>query len=229
MFGPGSTRLNWLSDASGRTEALRWRARSWRRSMMLAVLAALIVCIWLGREPLLRGTASLWIVSDPLTRADAIVVLGGDSQERPLRAAELYRRGLADKVLLSQTAEVEQVAVGAAPSDAELNRTALLKLGVPPGAIENFGTANTNTMEEAVAVKEWAKRNAASVFLVPAEIFSARRVRWTFDRVLSGSAVTIVPSFEPPGYTRSEWWKKEEGVIAFQNELLKYLYYRLRY
>jgi uncharacterized SAM-binding protein YcdF (DUF218 family) len=197
--------------------------------MVAVAIAILVICVWLGRESLLRDAASLWIVSDPVTRADAIVVLGGDSQARPLRAAELYRRGLADKVLVSQTAEVEQVAVGASPSDAELNRTALLKLGVPPGAIENFGTANANTRDEAVALKEWAKRNAASAFIIPAEIFSARRVRWIFDRELSGDAITIeVSSLESP-VSRSEWWKTDQGVIAFQNEVLKYIFYRLKY
>jgi hypothetical protein len=84
-------------------------------------------------------------------------------------------------------------------------------------------------MDEAVALKEWAKRNAASAFIIPTELFSARRVRWIFDRELSGSAVAMVPSFEPPRYTRREWWKTEEGVIVFQNEFLKYIYYRLKY
>jgi hypothetical protein len=199
--------------------------------MMVAVLASLVICGWLGREALLRGAARTWIVSDPVTRADAIVVLGGNFQERPLMAAELYRRGLADKVLVSQMLEAEQVAVGASPSNTELNRAALLKLGVASSAIENFGTANTNTRDEAVALKEWAERNAASVFIIPSEVFSARRVRWIFNRELSGSAITIqVPSFEQPSYyTRSEWWKTEYGVMAFQNELLKYVYYRLKY
>ena len=36
-------------------------------------------------------------------------------------------------------------------------------------------------------------------------------------------------SFEGPGYTRAEWWKTEAGMIAFQNEIIKYLYYRLKY
>jgi uncharacterized SAM-binding protein YcdF (DUF218 family) len=224
MVGRRSTQLNYLSDAS-----IEWRRRFWRWTTTAVVLAILVNCAWLERESLLRSATSLWIVSDPLTHADAIVILGGDSQARPLRAAELYRQGLADRVLISQTAEVELVAVGATLSDAELNRSALLKLGVPSDAIASFGSTNKNTMEEALALKEWAKRNAASAFIIPAEIFSARRVRWIFDRVLAGSAVAIVPSFEPAGYTRNEWWKKEQGVTAFKNEFKKYIYYRLKY
>jgi hypothetical protein len=66
--------------------------------------------------------------------------------------------------------------------------------------------------------------------VVPTEIFSARRVRWIFDREFVGSSVRLeFPAFEGPGYTRAEWWKTEAGLIAFQTEVMKYLYYRLKY
>ena len=179
---------------------------------------------------MLRGAADLWIVSDPISRADAIVVLGGGLATRPFEAAELWQRGLADKILISQPPEERAVSIGAMPSHSELNREILLKLGVPAGVIETFGTANKNTRDEAVALREWAERNAASAFIIPSEIFPARRVRWIFRREFFGTAVRIeVPSIEPPDYTRRDWWKTEHGVVAFQNEVLKYIYYRLKY
>ncbi len=69
------------------------------------------------------------------------------------------------------------------------------------------------------------------VLIIPTEIFAARRVRWMFRREFSGTAVRIeVPSFDPPrNYSRANWWKTEFGVVAFQDEVLKYLYYRLKY
>ena len=122
------------------------------------------------------------------------------------------------------------MSIGVMPSHSELNRQILLKLDVPADAIETFGTANKNTRDEAVALREWTKRNAASAFIIPSEIFSARRVRWIFCHQFFGTAVSIkVPSFEPPAYTRRDWWKTEQGLIAFQNEVLKYVYYRLKY
>ena len=194
------------------------------------VLATVVAGGWLLREPVSLGAADLWIVSDPVSRADAIVVLGGGLATRPFVAAELWRRGLADKILISQAPEERAVSMGAMPSHTELNREILLKLGVPAGVIETFGTANKNTREEAVALREWAERNAASVFIIPTEIFPARRVRWIFRREFSGTTVSIeVPSIEPPDYTRRDWWKTEHGVVAFQNEVLKYIYYRLKY
>jgi uncharacterized SAM-binding protein YcdF (DUF218 family) len=196
----------------------------------MIVLASVAAGGWLIHEPLLRGAADLWIVSDPISRANAIVVLGGGLETRPFAAAELWRKGLADKILISQGSEERAANIGGIPSHGELNREILLKLGIPAGAIEIFGTASRNTREEAVALRKWAERNDASVFIIPSEIFTARRVRWIFRREFFDTSVSIeVPSFESPGYTRWDWWKTEQGLIAFQNEFLKYIYYRLKY
>jgi hypothetical protein len=68
---------------------------------------------------------------------------------------------------------------------------------VPAAAIEIFGMENRNTEDEALALKDWAGQNAASVLIVPSEIFAARRVRWIFHRQFRGTAVRIeIPSFE---------------------------------
>lgn len=159
------------------------------------------------------------------------MVLGGGLDVRPFVAADLYEKGLVKKVLLSEVEEAKSVDIGAVVGHTEENRRVLLKLGVPDSAIETFGSANKNTWEEAAALKSWAHRNVVSALIIPTEIFSARRVRWTFRREFAGTAVQIeVPSFDPPReYTRAKWWETERGVIAFQNEVLKYLYYRLKY
>ena len=186
--------------------------------LTIVILAVAGLVGWLGRESLLREAAALWIATDPLTHADAIVVLGGNSQTRPPVAAELYRRGLANKVLISHWSACQR------------DRAALLKLGVPTSAIEAFGEANTNTREEAVALREWADRNAASVFVIPTEPFMTRRVQWIFRREFFDRSVTIkVHPLNPSGYLPEAWWKTEQGSTAFQNEILKYLYYRVKY
>jgi uncharacterized SAM-binding protein YcdF (DUF218 family) len=216
--------------ASRRTAALPWQYRLWRCAALVFVLTSVAASGWLMREYVLVGAAELWIVSDPVSRANAVVVLGGGLETRPFAAAELWRRGLADKILISQGPEERAVRIGAHQSHSELNREILLKLGVPASAIETFGTASRNTRDEAVALREWAERNVASVFIIPSEIFPARRVRWIFRREFSGTAVLIeVPSVESPDYTRWDWWKTEQGLIAFQNEFMKYIYYRWKY
>ena len=81
-----------------------------------------------------------------------------------------------------------------------------------------------------MALREWADHHAVKTLIIPTEIFSARRVRWMFRREFGGQSVRIlVPSFAPQQYSAAEWWKSEVGIVAFQNEILKYIYYRLKY
>jgi uncharacterized SAM-binding protein YcdF (DUF218 family) len=201
-----------------------------RRVATTLSLVVVVAGVWLERAPLLRGAANLWIVSDPITPADAVAVLGGDLEVRPFVAAEFYKKGLVPKVLVSQVPEGRSSTLGGIPGHSELNRMVLLKLGVPDAAIAMFGQANGSTKDEAVTLKDWAERNGISRIIIPTEIFSARRVRWIFGREFAGSSVHLeVAAFEPLNYTRAEWWKSAAGVITFQNEFMKYLYYRVEY
>jgi uncharacterized SAM-binding protein YcdF (DUF218 family) len=61
----------------------------------------------------------------------------------------------------------------------------LLKLGVPEGAIGMFGKENRSTWDEATALRDWADEHRVSRIIIPTEIFSARRVRWMFNREFS--------------------------------------------
>jgi uncharacterized SAM-binding protein YcdF (DUF218 family) len=198
---------------------------------VILLLAVVVAGVWLQRAPLLRGAANLWIVFDPVTQSDVVAILGGDFEGRPFVAAELYKKGLVSKVLVSQVADTRSSEVAAIiPGHSELNRRVLLKLGVPDASIEMFGQSNRNTNNEAVALRDWANRHGISRIVIPTEIFAARRVRWIFDREFAGSPVRLaIASFEPRHYTRAEWWKTEAGMIAFQNEIMKYIYYRLKY
>ena len=76
----------------------------------IVLLSALVAGVWLERETLLQKAADLWIVSNPVTRSDVVVVLGGGVDMRPFVAAELYKQGLVTKVLISQVVALQQTA-----------------------------------------------------------------------------------------------------------------------
>jgi uncharacterized SAM-binding protein YcdF (DUF218 family) len=210
--------------------ATTWAGRIRRLGVLVLVLTGLGAGAWLAREPLLRGLADLWIVSDALAPADAVVVLGGQIEVRPFAAADLYQRGLVRKVLLSSNVEGRAVVIGGAQGHMEANRRVLLTLGVPENAIETFGQGNSSTSDEVTALRQWTERHEASSIIIPTEPFATRRVRWAMHRAFADRDIRIlVLSVDPPGYTRTEWWKSAAGLITFQNEVMKYIYYRLNY
>jgi uncharacterized SAM-binding protein YcdF (DUF218 family) len=202
-----------------------------RRVVVAAfVLIGLAGGVWLQRASVLREVADLWIVSDPVTQSDVVAVLGGGLEIRPFAAAAFYKRGLVTRILVSQVPETISTAIVGLPGHTELNRMVLQKLGVPETAISTFGQANSNTWDEASALRNWANQHHVARIVIPIEIFAARRVQWVFHRAFAGSSVQLeIPSFDGHDYSRAEWWKSEAGMIAFQNEVVKYLYYRVKY
>jgi uncharacterized SAM-binding protein YcdF (DUF218 family) len=168
---------------------------------------------WAGRDWLLLSAADLWIVSDPIGPADAVAVFGGGLADRPFAAAQYYHQGLVKKILVD-LAESEAV---------------LLELGIPASAIETFGNELKNTHQEALELRDWAQRHNLHSIIVPTEIFSTRRVRWMLHRAFPNEFAIIVIALAPADYHQVDWWRQTKSVAAFKTEVIKYLYYLLRY
>jgi uncharacterized SAM-binding protein YcdF (DUF218 family) len=176
-------------------------------------VAGLGIGAWADREWLLRSLADLWIVSDPLGPADAVAVFGGGLADRPFAAAQYYRLGLVKKILV----------------DGPDSEAVLLTFGTPGSAVETFGNALQNTHEEVLALRAWAERHDVRSVIVPTEIFSTRRVRWMLHREFLNKFDVRVIALDPPDYHQDDWWRQTKSVTAFKIEVIKYLYYLLRY
>jgi uncharacterized SAM-binding protein YcdF (DUF218 family) len=196
----------------------------------LLLLASMFVTVWLDRVTLLGMAAHQWIVSDPVAPADAVVVLGGYREERAIAASEYYHKGLVSRVLVSNGRQSKEQKLGLAPSEGALTRELLLRLGIPENAVETLGPTLQNTYEEAIALREWASRSHARNVLVPTEALSARRVRWIMRRELAATGTRVaVPALDLPENGGRGRWKDDGAFVAFQNEVIKYAYYRLKY
>ena len=221
-----------LSDEITRVRGTEPRRRLWPGRMVstLSLLMLIGALIWFNREALLGYAAKQWIVSDHIRPADAVAVLGGGIGSRPFAAAEDYRKGLTRKILVANVTITEVEALGVLPSHTAINRAVLIKLGVPEVDIETFGSEMSTTYEEADALRDWAIRTHARSIIVPTEIFPSRRVRWMLTQALAGTGTEIqIQALDQPAYNHANWWKTHDGFIGFQNEVIKYLYYRYRY
>jgi len=182
------------------------------------------------RAPLLTGLADAWVVNDPVTKADAIVVLGGGVENRPFAAAKLYHEGVAPMILYTDVRPGPAEEMGIVSPEAQLTRRILLSNNVPETAMTMIGTNVASTYDEAMAVRAWVDKTGAKSIIIPTDPFHTRRAFWIFNQELRGlkTEVCVVP-VNPVRYRTRDWWRHEEGVIAFQNEVIKYIYYRLVY
>jgi|ERR1035437_7069191 uncharacterized SAM-binding protein YcdF (DUF218 family) len=207
-------------------------SRRWpRRLLWLAAFCFLLsVFCFAFRAPLLAGFARWWVVDGPVSKADAIMVLGGGVPRRPIEAARLYQAGLAPKVLYSDVTTNQIAQLGMDKPETTLTREVLIRQGVPESALECLGHGVSSTYLESLAVRDWVRQTGAKSVIIPTDEFHTRRVRWVFRKALrpTGARLQIKPVVHPD-FTTTNWWWKEEGVVALQNEVLKYLYYRLKY
>lgn len=196
----------------------------------LLLAGAVLGLAFLLRAPLLRAGADFWIVNERATPADAIVVLGGGLESRPFAAAKLYHAGLAPRVLLMNVRTGPATELGILPAEVELTRKVLVAEGVAETNLTAIGNGVVNSFDEALAVRDWVRQTGARRLLIVTDLFHTRRVSWLYAKELAGLNVsTRVVAAPQRQYTAADWWRHEEGLIAFQNEVIKFAYYRLKY
>ncbi len=106
-------------EQPGSTVVASRRSVKWRRAIALAAVLAVALVVICFSFP-----QQILCVESGDVHADALVVLGGDFGDRSARAAELFRQGVAPKVIVS----------GA--GDCTINLQSLTNAGVPASAIQ---------------------------------------------------------------------------------------------
>jgi uncharacterized SAM-binding protein YcdF (DUF218 family) len=203
-----------------------WRLLAW----LLALCCVLLAAGYVFRVPLLTGLANAWVVNDLVTKADAIVILGGGVENRPFTAAKLFHEGVAPQILYMNVRLSPAAELGVIPSEREQTHQILSSNGVPETAMTSLGNGVGNTYDESRAVRDWVEKSGAKSIIIPTDPFHTRRVRWVFSQQLRNLKTEIhVVAVPPVRYRAADWWRHEEGMIAFQNEVAKYIYYRFEY
>jgi uncharacterized SAM-binding protein YcdF (DUF218 family) len=197
---------------------------------LLAAIGALFAAGYVFRAPLLTGLARAWVVNDPVSKADAIVILGGGVENRPFAAAKLFHDGVAPIILYMDVKLDSAEELGMVPSEKDLTRRILASNDVSESAMLAIGTNVASTYDESRAVREWARQTGATSIVITTDLFHTRRARWIFRHELRDTPVKIyVAAVDPARYKITNWWQNEEGLIQFQNELVKSVYYRIKY
>jgi len=203
-----------------------WRRRLLRRFLFVVLLLA---AGYVARTPLLTGAARLLVV-DTAAAADYIVPLGGAASTRPFEAAALYREGLAPRVLLMEYRTDDAIRLGVVPSETELYRRVLELEGVPGEAIEVVPGIARTTWDEALAVRRALPADEPVRIIVVTSPEHTRRALWAFREALADTAADVRVAPAPQlRYDETNWWRRDEGLLAYLHEYLKLPFYWVRY
>ena len=176
------------------------------------------------------------IVSAPLDSADAIVVLSGSSTyvERTHKAAELYRQRRAPLVLLTDdhTQGGWSSAVQRNPYFVERATDELIKQGVPVEKIRIIPGMPSGTHDEVLVIKDYASAQRLRSLLVVTSAYHSRRALRRLHQTFAGTETVVGLDPVPPGSQTPSpafWWLQVEGWRIVGGELVKLVYYRLKY
>jgi len=182
---------------------------------------------------MLWSLGRLLVRIDPLQPADAIYVLGGSRASRALEAAELYRAGLASRIVMSpgatDTAEQALRQRGIRlPTDADIMRSVLIDhLGVPATAVLILPDDVDNTAQEATVIARMAKAEGWHRLIVLTMCAATRRAGIAFNRALDRGVALIVRCPRYDTYDGRGWWTRRESIRETLVEAPKLLAYWL--
>ena len=152
-------------------------------------------------------------VDSGATKADVIIVLGGGSHERPLRAAELFREKAAPRIIIT------------GEGDDEINRQLLLEAGVPAAAMQVEAKSATTRENAEFTIKLLRAEKIRSAILVTSWYHSRRALK-TFEHFAPDIKFYSRPSYF--AFARTDW--KKLGIYKrMRLEFLKLPGYWLRY
>jgi len=163
----------------------------------------LLVSLVLFRSPLLTALANFLIVSDPLQKADVIAVLSGAATTRCPKAAELFRDGWAERIVMTKSyypAEEEALQrYGIHVLEFHEVCLAILQfLHVPPSAVEVLEGYNDSTAAEAEKLQSYLRERELKRLLLVTSNFHTRRSRLIFRRRLHGMDVAVAAQAAGP-------------------------------
>src|SRR5262245_6317516 len=184
-----------------------------RRASAFAALALVLGGVWL----LLEGGRFLQH-EDPLEHADGIFVLAGTRLERPLEGVDLYKAGWAPLIVLSpgrpEPSErlVRERGISF-PLESELQRNALIQLGVPASAIVADDGSVDNTASEANLLRALVIARHWHRVIVVTSKYHTRRAGFAFRRGLAGTGATpIMRASRYDLFDPDRWWRNRSDI-----------------
>jgi uncharacterized SAM-binding protein YcdF (DUF218 family) len=192
---------------------LRWLAAG----LLLASIALALAFLGAGHFLESPGQAPV--------KADLIFALGGDNGARADRVLELYRKGLAPKVLLGAEGAHSKTRAAYLSWRARY----LMDEGIPDKALL-YDRSSVSSWDEAVITLALMRAMKLDRVLVVSDPPHMRRLSWVWGKVFAGSGkqFTLVTS-DMEAWDAGHWWRTSPNAQFVFAEYIKLGYYFIQY
>jgi len=195
-------------------------------------LVVLSAGLYLAHPWILPVFGNFLLRSDPLQKADAIVVLSGAYTVRNEEAAALYHQGWGPRILLTRELppddfyQLKKKGIEL-PESIGLSQQVLEGLGVPRPQIWRLEVTVDNTDEEVKAIGEFLKRQKVGRVIVVTSKTHSRRACLVFHHYYHNEFQIICrySYFDP--FDPERWWKKRRDVRELIFEYQKLAAYQI--
>jgi len=197
--------------------------------MNIKKLLFVFVFLLFGLPVLFVMMGNYLVASDPIEPVTALIMLSGGTESRMAEVLRLYQKGIAEKVILTETGQVLWEVEGTEFTYSTDVRTQLINAGIPAGEILiTKGVANS-TKEEARAVRELMEYYAIKSGIVVTDPYHTRRTRIIFWDIFTYSGIHLgVHPVEDSWYKPSSWFVSAQGWKYTWLEYIKLFGYYLK-
>lgn len=174
---------------------------------------------------LLPSLVGEWlVVNDPLQRAGAVVVFGGQVPFRAMEAAAIYHQGLASEVWLTQGAlheedyALERLGI-IRTAEHVLSKQVLEALRVPSSAIRILPEQVENTAQEVRSVAGAARAAGVGRVILVTSKYHTRRVKILWRALTTGETTAAVRFARDDPSDIRHWWHHTGDAMAVSREI----------
>jgi uncharacterized SAM-binding protein YcdF (DUF218 family) len=189
------------------------------RLLFILFFIGFLALLFVLRHPLMRFAGQFWVVDEPVSQSDALIVLGDDNYagDRSFHAAELYREGVATIVVASGRLLRRNTGM------AEIMQRDLESFGVPTASIVPLASRSENTREEAGEMGKLIRTRGWKRVIIVTSNYHTRRTRFIYGRVLPSNTTFRVSSARDSEFDPSHWWQTRQGQKLFLSEIVGYV------
>ena len=195
-----------------------------RITLIVLVLIITIISIFT-----FRNAGQFLVKKDEVVNVDAMVVLMGSIPDRSLQAADLYNKGIVDRVILVEATlggyqklvdkGIEIVSI------TEKMRNSMVSHGIPPEKIVILpGKANSTKMEACIVSDYIRKDHSIDTIIVVSSNYHTRRASMIFRSELNSKENPVRVLVYPSSYSEfspEKWWKNRRDIKIALSEYIR--------